>query len=295
MPRRLTLTSARSLLVTLGVGERSLPSATVAPPAARDTRAVRQSDLEPPQRRLAVNLTRSARVGPLRWSDTLVAQSTGETCGSAVLVVLAALGDPVLAAWLLTGRRIGSVPPPELALLSSEELEAPDVAARLAVAERRFFARSRDRALGPFTWPARWGTPPWALARHARYPGVTYRHTPVNDRDVAQTRAILQSVKAATRAGIPVPLYSGGDLAGSPAAALPRHVILALPWRRDTPSLRIYEPGSGRIREVTLDSLLARERTMAALGNWTHLVWAVLPESAFRETDGGSGSQSRTE
>lgn len=32
---------------------------------------------------------------------------------------------------------------------------------------------------------------------------------------------------------------------------------------------------------MTVESLLARERPMAALGNWTHVVWAVLPSSVF--------------
>ena len=32
---------------------------------------------------------------------------------------------------------------------------------------------------------------------------------------------------------------------------------------------------------VAIDALLARRRSMPALGHWSHVVWAVLPDSAF--------------
>jgi len=42
-------------------------------------------------------------------------QATGRTCGPAVLTMLAACGDPLLALWLASGRLVAPVRPPELA------------------------------------------------------------------------------------------------------------------------------------------------------------------------------------
>lgn len=244
-------------------------------------------DITRAERRLAASPTRSARIGALTWGGVGVFQRSDVTCGALVLVLLAALGDPVLALWLQTGRRAGSLSPPELAGLTREELATAGVAERLALAERVWHERARRGALLPWPcrgldWPAGLGTPPWALARTARFPGISYTHTVVDDQDVAATRAVLTTVRAATRRGIPVPLFTGGDLGTSIASAVPRHVVLALPYRGRDERLRIFEPGEGRIHALPLERLVDRRRPARALGGWSHVDWAVLPSSAYR-------------
>lgn len=226
----------------------------------------------------------------MRWAGHLLRQASPTTCGATSLLVLAALGDPVLALWLTSGKRAGATAPPELARLSRAELALPSVAERVAVAERQVHAAARHRSMLPWAslpldWPAAVGTPPWGAAHTARFRGVTYTHAVVHDADVARTRTILETVRTANRLGIPVPLYSGGDLGrgGSPAKAIPRHVVLAVPSRTAKPGeLRIFEPGAGRIYGVSIDTLLARRRPHAALGGWSHVVWAVLPKAAYQ-------------
>lgn len=278
-----TLSAGRDLWALLGVGERGLPDPAALVPPEPAARLPRGNPLTPAQRRLAAAPLRAARVGTLKWGETVVRQSDGQTCGAAVALLLAAGGDPVLAAWLQTGRRIGSVRPPELAYVSREELDLPETEARLAVGQRSVFALMRRGSLAGWDWPAAWGTPPWGLARVARYRGVRYTHAALHDRDVAGARRILATVKAATKLGIGVPLYTGGDMGrgGSPAAAIPRHVVLALPYRGKDERLRIYEPSAGKVWAVPIETLLARTRRSRALGNWRHVVWAVLPASAY--------------
>lgn len=277
------LTAARGVLRALGVGERGLPRAEAITPPGPMPLLPRDARLSPAQRRLATAPLRGSRVGVLRWDGHEVTQIDDRTCGAAVLVVLAAAGDRVLAAWLTSGVRVGRVTPPLLRGLTRQELRAGSVGERLALAQRAAFAQARRGALAGGDWPAAWGIPPWGLARVARFRDVTYTHAVVHDRDVADTRAVLAAVRGATRLGIPVPLYTGGDLGpgGSVAAAVPRHVVLALPYRGRDDRLRIYEPGTGRVFAVVGDSLLARVRRRGALGGWSHLMWAVLPTSAY--------------
>ena len=286
--RAWTLSAAAPALAIAGIGRRGLPRAELlqAPPIAA---ALPQESATASQRNLAQSPLRGSRVGQVRWAGHLLRQASPTTCGAMSLLVLAALGDPVLALWLTSGKRAGSVPPPELARLSREELALETVAERVAVAERHVHAAARHHSMLPWgsvpvDWPAAVGTPPWGAARAARFRGVAYTHAVVHDVDVARTRSILETVRAANRLGIPVPLYSGGDLGrgGSPATAIPRHVVLAVPSRTAKPGeLRIFEPGSGRIYGVGIDALLARRRPHAALGGWRHVVWAVLPAAAY--------------
>lgn len=277
-----TLTAARPVLAGLGVGESAVPDPSrVLGPTERVGRLAREVALTPAQRRLAHAPLRGGRVGPLRWNGEPVVQGP-TSCGAMSLLLLSAAGDPGFAAWLTAGVRVGAVPPPELVRASRTDLEAATVGERIAVAERLLFARARARAIGPLTWPAAIGTPPWTAAREARFRGVRFTHTAVHDVEIGRTRAVLETVAAATARGIPVPLYTGGDVAKGWSTALPRHVVLALPAARPKPGeLRIYEPSSGRVHAVSIDRLLARRRPLAALGHWTHVTWAILPRTAF--------------
>lgn len=202
------------------------------------------------------------------------AQPNNLTCAATGLLLLNAAYDLRLDTWLEQG--ILPTPlPAELADLSARELAEPDAGARLRLAVAAVHTQATRRALGPLPWPRHLGTPPWTFARQARVPGVVYRHLPVAD-NAADFDDVLRLIVAATRCGVPVPLYTGGDLAGGAAQAVPRHLVLALP--HPAPDvLRIYEPSSGRIELIAVDDLRARTAPHRALGGWTHLVWVLAP------------------
>ncbi|NCT91101.1 hypothetical protein GXB85_09085 [Cellulomonas sp. APG4] len=205
-------------------------------------------------------------------------QSDGTTCGPAVLTMLAAAGDPALALWLATGELVRSGRPPELAGAPQARLdtlrEAPP-ARRFAPVQRVLHRRSCARSLLGLTWPGALGTPPWGAAREARFAGVAFTHVAVADTDVVHLRAVLDAVVAAVDRGVPVPLYSGGDLRDGPWGAVPRHVVLVV--GRDGDTLVVWEPSAGRVLRVRRAALERPTVPSPALGRWRHVTWAVLP------------------
>lgn len=222
--------------------------------------------------------------GTVRLGARPAVQTSPTTCGSAVLVLLAAAGDPVVAAWLATGEVLGALPP-DLAGVTT--VAGDDPGARFGRAQRAMLRATARRALGPFPWPVAFGTPPWTAARHARFPGVRYVQRPVDDGDRAAMDRILAAIRAATARGVPVPLFTGGDPAHGLETAVPRHVVLAVPgggssglpgaWAGDAGDLSIYEPTTGRVHRVPPTALVARREAHPALGHWPHVVWALLP------------------
>ena len=208
-------------------------------------------------------------------------QVDGTTCGSAVLVMLAATGDPELARWLETGDLPSGPLPPEIPPELAAGRPVPSAEARFAAAQRHVKKRTRSDALGPLRWPASLGTPPWTAAREARFPGVRYRVRPIDD-GAPDAVAVLDRVTAATGRGHPVPLYTGGDVRRGLAQAVPRHVVLAVPpppTKRPEPDvIHLYEPGHGNVHRLPLSALLGRTTPHPALGGWTHVMVALLPE-----------------
>lgn len=206
------------------------------------------------------------RLGRLRLGRAAATQHSTTTCGPAVLGLVNALFDPELLAYLR---------------VEGEELRAR---ARAEVARDRF-ARVQTRLLRSVTrggWPAALGTPPWGLARELRVPGVAYQHLPVSDRDPAFMEILTEVLQRASAAGIPVPLYVGGNLATRVASAAPRHVVLLVPPSAmvsppGTDHARIYDPSSGRVYRRPWRFFSGRTRPDAALGGWQHLAWVVLP------------------
>ena len=209
------------------------------------------------------------RLGRVRLGGGHAAQHTGRTCGTAVLALANALFDPDLRAHL--------------------RVEGSDVPARerSALARARF-AEVQDSLLTAATglsWPAVLGTPPWGLARELRVPGVAYEHLPVDDRNAALTEVLTGALQRATAAGIPVPLYAGGNTSGGLARAVPRHVVLLLPPSAvvSAPAsdhARIYEPASGRVFRRSWARLWNRSKPESAFGGWTHVAWAILPRAS---------------
>ncbi len=215
------------------------------------------------------------------WLGTARARQRDATsCGSAVLVMLAATGDPGLARWLDTGQLPEGPRPPEVP--GNDLVDADDAAARFEAAQARVQERTTRRALGPLPWPASLGTPPWTAAREARFPGVRYRVRPFDDA-ADEAAALLGLVEAATLRGHPVPMYVGGDIRGGLTRALPRHVVLVVPPPRGSGlggALQIYEPAAGSVYSVRPEELVDRREPHPALGGWTHIMMVLLPVPA---------------
>jgi len=183
------------------------------------------------------------------------------TCGAAVLAMLRLAGDPrhalELSRW------------------------PAGAATAFAAQQHALHARATRTARGLPAWPAALGTPPWGAARVARYGRVRYTHRVVGG---PTAPAVLGAAVEAAAAGVPVPLYTGGDLAGGVSAAVPRHVVLLTTVRRAVAT--IYEPSAGRLHAVPVAALVAGrgigdDQPLApALGGWPHVVWALLPRDA---------------
>ena len=240
----------------------------------------------------------------VRWGTAAARQVDGTTCGAAVLGLLAAAGDPDLALWLVTGRLREDARPPELAGLDLPRpadphdpdapawFRTPDgravhaaatgpeaAGARWGLLQAVLHRRSTARAVaGVLPWPRALGTPPWGAARLARFPGVRYRSVLVDDTRTPEVDDLLARVDDALDRGVPVPLYSGGDLSGGIGAAVPRHVVLAV--GRDDDGYRVYEPGAGAVLALPRAALREPDGPVPALGHWTHLAWALLPVPA---------------
>lgn len=244
-----------------------------APRSVGEQLAVEVAALPPRERAQVEHPLRPApRTDVLRLGTAAARQTDGTTCGSAVLTMLAAAGDPTLAYWLVTGRTVGGYEPPEL----DGAQDAPGPAVRFGSVQEAVKRRSTARAvLGVLPWPAPFGTPPWGAARVARFPGVAYRAVLVDDTRPGEVARVLARAGRALDRGVPVPLYSGGDLGGGIAAAVPRHVVLLT--ARTADGFTVYEPSSGRVHDVSADDLVVPPGPLDALGRWSHVAWAVLP------------------
>lgn len=231
--------------------------------------------------------TRDAVRDPVRLLVGAGRQTDATTCGSAVLVMLAAAGDPVLALWLAAGLLPDDAGPaadrrpPELAHAPVARLTAladAPVRARFAVLQRVLKHRTNTGALLGLPWPATLGTPPWGAARVARFGGLRFGHRVIDDTDPVHLAGVLRDVDAALARGVPVPLYTGGDTGQGWATAVPRHVVLAIPDLHADGVLAVWEPSVGRVLAISRGDLAAGA-PRPAFGGWSHLAWAVLPKS----------------
>lgn len=219
----------------------------------------------------------------LRLGTAAARQSDGTTCGSSVLAMLAAAGDPTLAYWLVTGRTLAGYRPPEIDGIG----DAAGPAVRFGDLQDALQHRSNARAvLGLLPWPPALGTPPWGAAQVARFPGVAYRSVLVDDTRSAEVAVVLARAARALDRGVPVPLYTGGDLAMGLATAIPRHVVLLT--ARTADGFSVYEPSTGRLLALTTDEMTSPRGPVPALGGWSHVCWALLPVRPAAVGSGGS-------
>ena len=179
----------------------------------------------------------SGELGEQRRGGARLDQVDGTTCGSAVLVALAAWADPAETS-RLDGARSAST-------------GTTGVAAGVTIGfGARFDARQKQvHRESTRWWPQAIGTSPWGmvgwLRRHA--PGAgPYRVRLVDDMSSSDVDRALAAADTALAAGRPVPLLVG--------AFVPRHYCLAV--SRAGATWRVYEPSSGQIRE--LDTGLVR-------------------------------------
>lgn len=235
--------------------------------------------LEPTVRRQVCAPLRPGRGSRhLVWGTQVAVQTDATTCGSAVVVMVNAAGDPSLALWLATGRLLPGHVPPEVRALRRIRPGALPASAqgRFAALQLVTKAVTSERALGPLRWPPSLGTPPWGAARALRFDGVRFRAEMVDDADREGTALQLARAAGALAAGLPVPLYTGGDLGGGLSHAVPRHVVL-LTGFSSPDRFSVYEPGHGLSTAISRSEILARGGPHRALGGWSHAAWIVLP------------------
>ncbi|HEY0814658.1 MAG TPA: hypothetical protein VGE11_15370 [Pseudonocardia sp.] len=182
-------------------------------------------------------------------------QVDGTTCGSAVLVALAAWADPGET------RRLDG---------AAAAMAGSTVAGVTVGFSARYDARQREvHTESTRFWPQALGTSPWGmvawLRRHA--PGAgPYRVRLVDDTSAADVSAAIDGVDAALAAGRPVPLLIG--------TFVPRHYCLALA-RAGTEAWRVYEPTSGEVRMVDLE--IVRRRALAPVLGFDRLHAVLTP------------------
>ncbi len=258
---------------------RRAAAAGVPPAACDELRALWPSLDVRAQAQVGAPLRPAAGSDVLRWGTAAARQTDRTTCGSAVLVMLAAQGDPLLALWLAVGQTCGGYRPHELrgVDLDSPPGQDPDAAAsaRFGAVQQAMQRRSNRGALLGLPWPPAFGTPPWGAAAAARFPGVAYRSVLVDDSRTSEISAVLSRALRALDLGVPVPLYAGGDLGSGIATSLPRHVVLLT--RRDGDRVAVYEPSQARLHEVSVHELIGPDGPTPALGGWSHIDWALLP------------------
>ncbi len=188
------------------------------------------------------------RIGLQHRAGVVLDQVDGTTCGSAVLVALAAWAGPA-------------------------ELGRLDGAAGGQAAGGGFGARydARQRQVHGETnryWPQALGTTPWGATRwlHEHVPAAgRYRVRLVDDTSRTDVAELLAAVDAALAAGWPVPLLVG--------SFVPRHYVLAL--GADGDGWRVYEPTGGQVR--LLDRAAVGERRLAPVLGFDRLHAVLLP------------------
>ena len=247
------------------------------------------------------------RVGRLTQAGQAITltQTDGTTCGPTCLLaarLLLAPGERAAVTGDLAQEMAASQPGREgkhlLSVLSHHQV--------------RIQRAMNVHGLGALPWPKALGSTPWSVARQMTEivsvcaPGggcCRYAVRWVSDRGPAWGSEVA-SIREVLAGGIPVILVTGGPLVlddvteGDPTArarlrsalartpAVPRHYVLALPWRsveQDDPgegNAHIYEPSSGSVRALDLTAPRDPRRPgPRELGNWPRVIAVIAPEN----------------
>ena len=201
------------------------------------------------------------RLGPQQHAGVVLDQVDGTTCGSAVLVALAAWADPAEV------QRLEAVPAGGRLLANGQGGQGGGGFGARYDERQKQVHRQTNRF-----WPQALGTTPWGAARWLRDHVPTagrYRVRLVDDTSATDIAALITEVGAALTVGRPVPLVVG--------TLVPRHYVLALrPDEDDGGSAwRVYEPTSGQVRLLDLSAV--RERTLAPVVGFDRLHAVLLP------------------
>ncbi|AEA24200.1 hypothetical protein ACFQ34_10405 [Pseudonocardia benzenivorans] len=220
-----------------------------------DSAAVAPSGSTPSLRRLAAAPGRplvGTEPGVQVRDGVRLDQVDGTTCGSAVLVAL--------AAWAA---------PDELRRLDPGGPDPVVGGVRQGFGARYDARQKQVHRETNRVWPQALGTTPWAmvrwLARNVPAAG-RYRVRLVDDSSAQDIGPLVAEVTAALAAGRPVPLLVG--------TVVPRHYCLALAARGDG-GWNVYEPTSGQVR--ALDPALVGHRALAPVLGFDHLHAVLLP------------------
>jgi hypothetical protein len=189
-------------------------------------------------------------LGEQRHAGARLDQVDGTTCGSAVLLAVAAWADP-----------------DEVAALEVRETDPSGTVRGFAA---RYDARQQEiHRQTNRLWPRALGTTPFGFLRwlHRHVPGAgRYRIRWVDDASAADTELVIRQVEAALAARRPVPLLVG--------TLVPRHYTLALRIADDG-TWRVYEPTGGQVR--SLDPALIRTRSLRQVLGFDRLHVAFIP------------------
>lgn len=218
--------------------------------------------------------------GPVMWGRVRATQMDQRTCGAAVLAMVSLIADPFVALWLMQGRTLADHVPKEIDRIGRAGQPTHTVEERWHALQRATFREVTRRGFIVAPWPQMLGTPPWRMSAVARCAALRWRITLVDDTNPGEMQAMVTHASAALRDGIPVMVYSGGDVRRGISTAVPRHVVLLT--SRVNGGFMVYEPGSGA-RHVLRDEDLVRGSTPhAALGNWSRINMMVLPSARPR-------------
>jgi hypothetical protein len=198
------------------------------------------------------------QLGEQRRGGAKLDQVDGTTCGSAVLIALAAWADPGET------KRLDAEP-----VGGTGALAGATAGVKVGFGARYDARQKQVHKESTRFWPQAIGTSPWGmvawLRRHA--PGAGPYHVRlVDDLSATDVAVALDTAGTALSAGRPVPLLVG--------AFVPRHYCLALSVRSDG-TWRVYEPTSGQV--VSLDPALAGRRALAPVLGFDRLHAVLLP------------------
>ncbi|WP_084106057.1 hypothetical protein [Demequina sp. NBRC 110056] len=230
----------------------------------------------PASARAVIRNPAGSGMGALRLGGVRARQVDPTTCGAASMAIMLMMGDPLVAAWVMTGRTFGDHLPPEVLDVVLAEVGVRTIEERWHGLQHVLHRRTTRGGLGIAPWPRALGTPPWRVDDETRFAGVRFRGAILDDTDEHAVAAAIAHASAALRDGIPVPLYTGGDSSGGLSDVVPRHVVLLV--GRTSHGFAVYEPGTGRVLPLAESRLYGRGPKEPAYGAWSRACWLILPQ-----------------